>query len=318
MAILFNESKINSWNYGESGITKVCYNGNVVYQEFTSGSTPPSPTPSYSGQYLTFIATESGTFKFSGNSVDYSLDSGSTWTTLASNTNSPTVNSGDTIMWKATLTPTSGIGIGTFSSTANFVAEGNPLSLLYGDNFIGVTDLSGKDYAFRYLFLRCTTLTSAENLIVAVTTLSNYCCHDMFNNCTSLTTAPKLPATIISQRCYWGMFYGCSSMTTAPELPATTLQEGSYCEMFNSCTSLTTAPTLPAATLTEFAYYRMFYNCSGINNITCLATNINASNCTTYWTGGVAASGTFTKAASMSSWSNGNYGIPYNWTVQDA
>jgi hypothetical protein len=88
--------------------------------------------------------------------------------------------------------------------------------------------------------------------------------------------------------------------------------------MFNSCTSLETAPTLPAATLTQFAYYRMFYNCSSINRVTCLATNISASNCTSSWLGNVSPNGTFTKATSMTSWGSGTNGIPYGWTVQDA
>jgi hypothetical protein len=61
----------------------------------------------------------------------------------------------------------------------------------------------------------------------------------------------------------------------------------------------------------------MFNGCSNLNSITCLATDISASNCTTNWVDGVAASGTFTKAASMSSWATGVSSIPRNWTVQD-
>ena len=54
-----------------------------------------------------------------------------------------------------------------------------------------------------------------------------YCYYNMFNDCTSLTTAPDLPATTLASSCYGGMFYGCTSLTTAPELPATTL--AGYC-----------------------------------------------------------------------------------------
>lgn len=46
------------------------------------------------------------------------------------------------------------------------------------------------------------------------------------------------------------MFYGCTSLTTAPELPATTLVSSCYASMFRGCTSLnyikamfTTTPT---------------------------------------------------------------------------
>ena len=34
------------------------------------------------------------------------------------------------------------------------------------------------------------------------------------------------------------MFYGCTSLTTAPELPATTLIANCYNNMFSSCSSL--------------------------------------------------------------------------------
>ena len=88
--------------------------------------------------------------------------------------------------------------------------------------------------------------------------------------------------------------------------------------MFYGCSGLTTAPVLSAATLAETCYNYMFFECTSLNNITCLATNISASNCTYNWVKSVAASGTFTKAASMSSWTSGNNGIPSGWSVQDA
>ena len=113
------------------------------------------------------------------------------------------------------------------------------------------------------------------------------------------------------------MFYGCTSLTTAPVLPATSLASSCYTNMFRYCLSLTTVPELPATSLTTYCYYNMFYGCSSLNHIKCLATNINEPHCTSAWVDGVASSGTFIKAASMSSWSTGINGIPTNWTVQD-
>jgi hypothetical protein len=195
-------------------------------------------------------------------------------------------------MWKATLTPNSNIGIGTFSSTANFTVEGNAMSLLYGDNFVGQTSLSEKNYALYALFSGNTNVTSAENLSLPATTLAEGCYFNMFRRCTSLTTAPELPATTLAIFCYYYMFQGCTSLTTAPQLPATTLASSCYADMFFSCTSLSA--------------------------ITCLATDISAYDCTKNWVYGVAASGTFTKAASMTSWTSGKNGIPSGWSVQDA
>ena len=88
--------------------------------------------------------------------------------------------------------------------------------------------------------------------------------------------------------------------------------------MFYGCSSLTTAPELPAKFLYSGCYEYMFYNCTNLNYIKCLAISISASNCTTNWVNGVASSGTFTKAASMSDWTTGSDGIPEGWTVQNA
>lgn len=87
--------------------------------------------------------------------------------------------------------------------------------------------------------------------------------------------------------------------------------------MFKDCTSLTTAPELPATTLTENCYDSMFYGCTNLNSITMLATNIYASGCLRDWVQNVAANGTFTKAAEMTTLETGYSGIPSGWTVVD-
>ena len=113
------------------------------------------------------------------------------------------------------------------------------------------------------------------------------------------------------------MFYDCSSLTTAPALPATTLATGCYVSMFYDCSSLTTAPALPATTLAKTCYQLMFYGCTSLNYIKCLATNISANNCTANWVGSVASTGTFVKDANMTGWTTGINGIPSGWTVED-
>ena len=91
-----------------------------------------------------------------------------------------------------------------------------------------------------------------------------------------------------------------------------------FAYLFYGCTSLTEAPALPATTLANHCYNNMFYQCSKLAYIKCLATNISASNCTYNWVYGVAKSGTFVKAPSMTSWETGTRGIPSGWTVQNA
>ena len=171
------------------------------------------------------------------------------------------------------------------------------------------------NYCYQSMFRGCTSLTTAPEL--PATTLAPYCYEYMFYDCTSLTTAPQLPATTLAQSCYSNMFKNCTSLTTAPELPATTLANGCYYEMFRRCTSLTTAPELPATILVSGCYYYMFQGCQNLNYIKCLATDISVTDCTRNWVSGVASSGTFTKAASMSSWTTGTNGIPSGWAVSN-
>ena len=165
------------------------------------------------------------------------------------------------------------------------------------------------------MFSGCTSLTKAPAL--PATTLANHCYYYMFSK-TSLTTAPELPATTLEDSCYYAMFRGCTSLITAPALPATNLVYQCYYYMFQGCTSLTTAPELPATNLAYNCYGYMFYNCTSLNYIKCLATDISATGCTDNWVSGVASTGTFVKASSMTSWTTDTNGIPTGWTVQDA
>jgi hypothetical protein len=113
------------------------------------------------------------------------------------------------------------------------------------------------------------------------------------------------------------MFTYCTSLVTAPALPATTLANGCYVTMFGGCTSLVTAPVLPAATLAGYCYLNIFAGCTNLNNITMLATDISADNCLSDWVSNVSPTGTFTKHKDMTSLQSGTSGIPAGWTVVD-
>ena len=94
--------------------------------------------------------------------------------------------------------------------------------------------------------------------------MATRCYAYLFSGCTSLTTAPSLPATTLTNYCYFYMFSDCTSLTTAPSLPATMLATSCYFRMFSGCTSLTTAPSLPATMLAINCYFAMFYDCKKI------------------------------------------------------
>ena len=89
----------------------------------------------------------------------------------------------------------------------------------------------------------------------------------MFNNCTSLQTAPDLPATILADWCYAYMFYLCSGLQIAPQLPATTLARGCYYNMFMFCSSLKAAPDLPATTLASNCYGSTLAGCEKFGSV---------------------------------------------------
>ena len=246
--------------------------------------------------YLAFVAqTDNVSFTYYSSSpnniLQYSLDSGSTWNNLSNGSSTASVNNGNKVMFKASgLSVSSSSGIGRIIPSASASVEGNIMSLCYGNNFINQTTIPN-DYQFKGLFSGATNLTSAEDMELPATTLSDTCYAYMFYNCTNLTAAPKLPATTLDGNCYYWMFANCSSLTTAPELLASTLVSG--------------------------CYIGMFWNCHSLNNVTCLATNVYGTSYTREWLYDVASNGTFTKAASMNNWSRDKDGIPNGWTVND-
>ena len=133
------------------------------------------------------------------------------------------------------------------------------------------------DYCYYSMFLDCTSLTTAPTL--PAMTLADYCYSSMFQGCTSLTPAPALPATTMANYCYSDMFLACYSLTTAPALPATTMANYCYFDMFYGCTALTTAPALPAIILAERCYSNMFRGCTALTTAPALPATTLANYC---------------------------------------
>lgn len=280
----------------------------------------------YSHQYFTMEILTAGTICWMAGAnatrktIEYSINGGS-WTSITATTAGTTFNVsvGDKVRFKGTnATYCQGSSASTYAntfsgSTASFNAYGNIMSLIVGDSFLTANTFTGT-YVFRNFFYG-TKIADASNLILAATALTEGCYLGMFGE-TQIPIAPNLPATSLATGCYFNMFLRCSNLTTVPSiLPATTLYQNCYRAMFYTCTNLTTAPELPAPTLANSCYYQMFDGCSKLNYIKCLATNISTTSPLNNWVRGVAASGTFVKAASMTSWPSGNNGIPNNWTV---
>ena len=259
--------------------------GNLIEANSTDcGYVPPTPGD-YENQYLTFDIVTPGTIVWKTESplnvkkISYSINNGE-WTEIRPSTTgvSFNVSVGDKVRFKGNNTAYGAIDTGsnTFDgSTASFNVQGNIMSLTNGDSFASATTIS--DYAFVSLFNNA-NIINAKNLILPATTLTSYCYYSMFSGCTSLVTAPTLPAETLAENCYEYMFRE-TNLTTAPELPATTLAQYCYDSMFYGCTSLETAPALPATTLANNCYYFMFYGCTNLVNAPVLPATTLAREC---------------------------------------
>ena len=281
----------------------------------------------YASQYFTMEVLTAGTICFKAGAsataasnrrtIQYSKNNG-TWNSITSTTGGTTfsVSAGDVIRFKGTNATYSSRSASTYANTfsgttAKVKIYGNIMSFIVGDNFQTAKTFSST-YVFRS-FLSISGVMDAENLVLPATALTEGCYMGLLAD-TMISIAPKLPATVLAKSCYWNLFLRCANLVTPSELPAITMKESCYRAMYYG-TSITTAPDLSATTLTTSCYYQMFDQCSELNYIKCLATNISATTPLNSWVRGVASSGTFVKAASMSSWPSGNNGIPSGWTV---
>lgn len=262
------------------------------------------------------------TFRYTDGSVQFSTDIGETWTDYDGRTFNLSAN--EEVCFKGNRYDCDCNGSGNQLFYANNVCyiAGDITSLLADP-----TQLA--DNAFRSAFSKGDSnstspgavtwvdIDSKDPLILPAFTAKN-CYREMFRNCTSLTSVPALPATVVAPQCYFNMFRSCSGLKTADiELPAETMTEDCYREIFRQCTNLTSVPIFRAATLAPRCYQQMLSGCSKLGTVVCLATNISAKSCLENWMQGIKSTGTFYKSPDMPLFAPGQNGIPSGWTVTD-
>ena len=224
---------------------------------------------------LTFTAIEPSTILYTPSTVStaqYSYDAVN-WKTA--NNVRLDLNTGDKVYFKGNITNNqSSSNYARFTMTGKISASGSIMSLQAGNP----QDKSLKySYEFSRLFYDCRSLTNAP--VLQATTLTEYCYGEMFSYCESLVTAPAIPATKLTNSCYEAMFFECTSLVTAPVLPATTLADYCYNNMFYYCRSLVTAPSLPATTLAYCCYKEMFGECISLVNAPILPATTLSDRC---------------------------------------
>lgn len=253
----------------------------------------PIPEPSdYDSAYLTIRALDDGVLSVNTReqAVDYSVNEG-LWLSI-SKQDTPT----SIIVGRWDIVSFRGTGGGKHlleNNTLRCKAWGNTMSLVWGDDFAGKTDINKKD--LRHLFSGCTGLEDARNVILPALSgweQYSYAYMQMFGYCSALVYGPKvLPALKVPYFGYMNMFYGCTGLTAAPDILATDLTQQGCC-------------------------HQMFYKCAKLARVKCLAASIGYMNCTTRWLEDVAASGVFVRNPSYN-WTRGVNGVPDGWTIID-
>lgn len=271
------------------------------FQIADNGTTLTIPDPAFSpgsayvrtvknANYFRIKAKEDETemtFKYKDGTVQFSIDYGEEWTNYDGRTFK--LDAGDEVWFKGNRTNCNCSG-NTQLFNANRVCyiAGNIASLLANP-----TSLTANAFrsAFSYGNLSDSNAENLEKnlpaasgtvdwvdidpddpLILPATTAAN-CYLEMFMGCTSLSSAPELPATELADKCYLRMFYNCPSLTSIPVFASDVTMSGTsnrrrYCfQMFQGCTGITRLEGSlfgETTVLKANCFEDMFANCTGL------------------------------------------------------
>lgn len=153
--------------------------------------------------------------------IEYSKNDGDTWTT-----------------WNG----------GQLDGTANqpILLRGSNNSVIMGAEIHGYWNFSGK-----YITGNIETLLDYQTVVNGQHPIMGSCCYNnMFEDCTSLISIPKLPATTLTESCYQSMFNGCTSLKLS--VSKTGIYQYAY-----------RIPTSGTGTTATEALYNMFANTGG-------------------------------------------------------
>ena len=252
--------------------------------------------------------------------------------------------------WEVTITPTGPISLNTgrkiqFKSyianvwpmpnnandclkfvinSGTLFVSGSCMSMCHPDTDESIIDTLD-DYALYGLFSDVKNMYGTP-VLPNVNKLGSCCYAHMFENCGSLTVAPKIKSSdtysYISENdnyCYSCMFSGCVSLVSPPKMMGYDETDQYYhsgigtCDsMFIGCTSLKISPVIRYRTLDSSSCRDMFYGCSSLKLIRCGAKYLTSS-ATKSWVYGVSKNGVFIK--STANYSSGPDGIPEGWAV---
>ena len=210
--------------------------------------------------------------------VQYSIDGGESWHKLDPEQKITLESVGDKVYFKGNNPD--GLSTGRdkdlfqFKMNGAIAASGSIMSLIDGK---GATTVIPCNNCFESLFSDCGSLTQAPEL--PATVLTESCYKDMFRRCYLIFKTPDLPSKDLAKSCYKSMFYECFNIRQATELPATKLAEDCYSYMFEKCNAPFNVPELPATELAIGCYSGMFKDCSNITQAPELPATKLANDC---------------------------------------
>lgn len=188
-------------------------------------------------------------------------------------------------------------------------------------------------------FQGCNHMTTMPTLhFTSLASNANHACYQMFSGCSLMEGEVAIDVPHAPHHAFCGMFGSCKitkayvrcpsadqaafmqtffNMPTLADIDivgATTLGGTQvYQSCFYGCRATRMNIVLPAGTLTDECYKQMFYTNGGtINHITCLATDISATDCTLNWLLQASSTGTFIQVEGVT-WPRGASGIPTGW-----
>lgn len=232
MAMTINGTEVTGISIGANEAIKLEIGGVVVWEKTNpvtelcmENLTSSSAT---FAAYKYWMATETYT------DLWYSLD-GETWTNLGLNVMSRAGDAGGDITQTVTVPANgkiylrgdnaSGIGDSNqyvqFSMDASHSVSGSLLSLVDADDYATITPTLTK--GFYSMFYGDTHLTSADGLVIGLSSIPQYGLYQMFRGCTGLSSTADLSGiTSIGNNGLSQLYYGCTLVddVTAPNVSA--------------------------------------------------------------------------------------------------
>jgi len=238
-------------------------------------------------------ATVSGTtmtFRYTDGSIEYSEDKGETWYTYTGKTFN--LSAEDEVWFRGNRTDCNCIGSDQLFTADQVCYIAGDITSLIGYKSTLPTDAFRSAFSYGSLSddnaerleknlptssgtVNWVDINPKDPLILPASTAAN-CYMEMFSGCTSLHSAPDLPATVLEDKCYLRMFYNCTGLTSIPTFSSKVTMSGTssrrrYCfQMFQGCTGITRLDGSLFEETTELkanCFEDMFANCTGLTSV---------------------------------------------------